>query len=106
MTLFSIYKRYKWRISLTMLLVFAEAVAMLLLPLVIGFAIDGLLVSSYNGVWQLAAVGFAVVIIGSLRRVYDTRVYAGIYVNLSKSPVPTSTPIPHNSMPECRCYQN
>lgn len=83
MTLFSIYKRYKWRISLTLGLVLAEAGAMLMLPLVIGFAIDGLLAASYVGVWQLAAVGFGVLMSGSLRRLYDTRVYSGIYVDLS-----------------------
>lgn len=82
MTLFSIYKRYKWRISLTMLLVLAEAIAFLLFPLVIGFAIDGLLEKSYIGIWQLAALGFALTIAGSIRRLYDTRVYAGIHVEL------------------------
>lgn len=83
MTLFSIFKRFPWRISLTMVLVLAEAALMLLLPLVIGFAIDGLIQKSYQGVWQLAGVGFGVLIIGMLRRVYDTRVYAGIYVDLA-----------------------
>lgn len=87
MTLFSIFKRYKWRISLTLVLVLAEAGAMLLLPLVIGFAIDGLLAGSYAGVWQLAAVGFGVLISGSLRRLYDTRVYSGIYVDISTETV-------------------
>ncbi|WP_251357842.1 ABC transporter six-transmembrane domain-containing protein [Kangiella sp. TOML190] len=83
MTLFSIYKRYKWRISLTMALVGIEAVAMLLLPLVIGFAIDDLLADSYSGLWQLTLVGVTVLTSGSLRRFYDTRVYSSIYVDLS-----------------------
>lgn len=91
MTLLSIFKRYKWRISLTILLVLAEAGAMLLLPLVIGFAIDGLLANSYIGVWQLATVGFGVLISGSLRRLYDTRVYSGIYVDLSSETVARDT---------------
>lgn len=83
MTLFSIFKRYHWRISFTLLLVFSEAVAMLLVPLVIGFAVDGLLAGSSVGMWQLAAVGLGVTVFGSLRRLYDTRIYAGIHVDLS-----------------------
>lgn len=83
MTLFSIFKRYRWRIIATLTLVFAEAGAMLFLPLAIGGAIDGLLANSYQGLWWLVAVGLGVTISGSLRRVYDTRVYSGIYVDIS-----------------------
>lgn len=83
MNLFSIYQRYMLRISLTMCLVLAEALAFLLLPLVIGMAIDGLLAGSYLGVWKLGFLGLGVVVSGALRRFYDTRVYAGIYVDLS-----------------------
>lgn len=70
-----------------MFLVLLEAGAMLLLPLVIGFAIDGLLANNYSGVWQLTAVGFGVLTFGSLRRLYDTRVHSGIYVDLSTETV-------------------
>lgn len=83
MTLLAIFKRYRWRISFTMLLVLLEAIGMLLLPLVIGFAIDGLLAGSYVGVWQLSAVGVGILVSGSLRRLYDTRLYSGIYVDIS-----------------------
>lgn len=66
-----------------MVLVLLEAGASLLIPLAIGFAIDGLIAGSYTGVWQLAGVGIALTVSGSLRRLYDTRVYSGIYVDLS-----------------------
>ncbi len=87
MTLFSIFKRYQWRIILTLILVLAETLAMVLLPLVIGFAIDGLLKGVYTGLWQLGFLGLGVVISGSLRRFYDTRVYSSIYVDLSTETV-------------------
>lgn len=87
MNLKSIFSRYRWKIALTIILVLLEAVAMLLFPLVIGYAIDGLIAGSYRGVWQLAIVGFGVLISGSLRRLYDTRVYSGIYVDLSSETV-------------------
>lgn len=83
MSLLAIFKRYRWRISFTMILVLAEAGSMLLLPLVIGYAIDDLINNSYNGVWQLTAVSLGVLISGSLRRFYDTRLYSGIYVDIS-----------------------
>lgn len=82
-SLLSIFKRYRWRISFTALLVLSEAVGLLLLPLVIGFAIDGLLADSYRGVWQLTVLGLVILFTGSLRRFYDTRLYSGIYVNIS-----------------------
>lgn len=66
-----------------MFLVLFEAAAILLLPLVIGFAIDGLIDGHYTGVWQLTAVGFGILISGSLRRLYDTRLYSKIYVDIS-----------------------
>lgn len=91
MTLLGIYKRYRWKISLTLLLVLLEAIAMLLLPLVIGFAIDGLVVGSYTGVYQLAGVGFGILVSGSVRRLYDTRVYSSIYVDLSSETVEKDT---------------
>lgn len=91
MTLFSIFKRYRWRILLTLILVLTEAGAMLLLPLVIGIAIDGLLTNSCQGIYWLAVVGLGITISGSLRRLYDTRVYSGIYVDLSSETVKSHT---------------
>lgn len=82
MSLLEIFRRYRWRISLTLLLVLAEAGSMLLLPLVIGYAIDDLINKSYVGVWQLTAVSLGVLISGSLRRFYETRLYSGIYVDI------------------------
>lgn len=65
------------------MLVLAETLAMLLFPLVLGFAVDDLLKGSSDGLIQLGLLGLGVVVSGSLRRVYDTRVYSGIYVDLS-----------------------
>lgn len=87
MTLVSIFKRYRWRIIMTLSLVLLEAGAMLFLPLAIGGAIDSLLANSYDGLWGLIAVGIGVTISGSLRRVYDTRVYSSIYVDISTETV-------------------
>lgn len=82
-TLLSIFKRYKWKMSLTFFFVFLESVLFVLFPLVIGFAINGMLEQSYTGIFQLVTLGVLLTIIGTIRRMYDTRVYAGIYKQLA-----------------------
>ncbi|MEM7117316.1 MAG: ABC transporter six-transmembrane domain-containing protein [Chloroflexota bacterium] len=82
-TLWQTVKRFKGKISLTMLLVVAESALDLLFPLFIGFAINGLLAQSYSGVLALGGLGLAALIVGSGRRFYDTRAYAAIYTTLS-----------------------
>ena len=83
MTLTSIFVTYKWKISFTLVLVWLESLVILLFPLFIGYAIDGLLEGSYVGIQQLAALGVGELIIGSARRFYDTRIYSGIYRDLA-----------------------
>ena len=78
-TLRTIFSRFKWRISLTMLLVSAESILGLLYPLLIGLAINDLIEQSYSGLYYLAYLGIAELVIGSVRRFYDTRIYSGIY---------------------------
>ena len=75
----SLLVRFKWRVSITLGLVIAEAVVSLLFPLLIGLAINGLLEKSYTGLIHLMLAGVAELVLGSLRRFYDTRAYSGIY---------------------------
>lgn len=75
----SIFFRFKWRISLTMLLVVIESLLDILFPLFIGWAINDLLQNKMDGIYLLILLGGATLIIGSARRFYDTRIYAGIY---------------------------
>lgn len=83
----SLFGRFKWKISWTLTLVLLESLLDLLFPLFIGFAINGLLAQSYMGVIQLATLGFALLIIGSGRRYYDTRTYAAIYTTTASEMV-------------------
>ena len=75
----AIAKRYRLKISLTLALVIIEAGLAVLYPLTIGLAIDGLIDGSYLGIKYLIALGIASAVIGSARRLYDSRVYAAIY---------------------------
>ena len=82
-TLKSLFFRFKKKISLTMVLVVAEAGLDLLFPLFIGFAINSLIDKSTTGVFALGGLGLLALIVGSSRRFYDTRAYAGVYTTLS-----------------------
>lgn len=75
----SLLSRFRWRIIFTMALVLAGAIIDLLFPLFIGFAINGLLVQDTMPLVALGALGVSALVIGSGRRFYDTRAYAGIY---------------------------
>lgn len=83
MTLWAIARRFRWRVALTTTLVITEAIIELLLPLFIGLAINGLLDGDRSGLWWLAALGGAELVIGSARRFFDTRAYTGIYETLA-----------------------
>ena len=56
-------------------------------PLVLGLAINDLLNQSYRGLAWFIAQHLSHMLIGSLRQVYDTRVFAGIYRDLASEMV-------------------
>ncbi len=74
-----VFAAFRWGILRTWLLVVLEAVLMLMFPLALGGAIDGLLAGSYSGLALLGGLGLLTVLTGSVRRLYDTRVYARAY---------------------------
>ncbi|MCG8326897.1 MAG: ABC transporter six-transmembrane domain-containing protein [Chitinophagales bacterium] len=82
MTFQSIFKRFRFRISFTFLLVLLEAGLAILFPLFIGYAIDDALKGAYNGAFLLGGLGVASLIVGSSRRLFDSRFYARIYREL------------------------
>lgn len=71
--------RFRWRFSLTLLLVVLEAAVMLLFPLFIGLAINDLLQDEIGGLVLLGVLSAAALAVGSLRRLLDTRTYSAIY---------------------------
>jgi len=79
--------RFRWRIIFTIALVLIDSIAGLLFPLFIGFAINGLLEGSIAELINLGLLGGFVLTVGSLRRFFDTRAYAGIYTTISNEMV-------------------
>lgn len=74
-----LFTSFRWEILCTWLLVVLEAALMLMFPLVMGIAIDGMLQQAYFGLYLLGVLGVVAVLVGSARRFYDTRVYSRIY---------------------------
>lgn len=64
-------------------MVLAENVMLVLLPLFIGYAIDGVLNQHFHPLLLLALLLLVLVLISVARRFYDTRVYGSIRVKLA-----------------------
>ena len=93
-TLSGIWLTYRRKIVATMSLLTAERLCAVAVPFVLGVAINDLIAGEYRGVWLLAGLEAAVLTIGVLRRLYDTRVYAGIYTDIAdRVASKTSTPV-------------
>jgi len=72
-------RRYRWRILLTYGLFVVENILRLAQPLLIGWAINGLLQSSYMGLAVFAIGQITHMAIRVARQMYDTRAFTGIY---------------------------
>lgn len=73
------------RIALTWFLTLCETTMTALVPLLIGFALDGLLAGETVPFLHLTAVLAALIATSVARRIYDTRAYGTIRVELGKS---------------------
>ncbi len=83
----TLLKRFAGRFALTLSLVVLEAAGWILFPLVIGRAIDSVLASSARGLYELAILGVVTMGIAVVRRLVDSRAYAGIYATLGEEMV-------------------
>lgn len=78
-TLWRIISAFKYRVMFTLLVVVAEAALMISLPAAIGYAVDQLMTQELDGLYILGGIGLLSLILGSLRRFYDTRIYSSMY---------------------------
>jgi ABC-type multidrug transport system fused ATPase/permease subunit len=77
------FREKRWQIGLTYSVLVIENVFDLLYPLLIGIAINGLLVGEPMSLAPLAAIWFAHILIGAARQVYDTRLFSAIHANVA-----------------------
>lgn len=82
MSLSKIVGLYPWAFLFTFLLVLLDAGLVLLFPLFIGHAIDGALAQDFSGLLNLAGLGMATLLVGAMRRFFDSRFYARVYQQL------------------------
>lgn len=82
LTVATLIRKFLRPISLTWLLTLCETTLTALIPLFMGFAIDGLLKGDTDALIRLAAILAGLIVIGVARRIYDTRAYGTIRVAL------------------------
>lgn len=95
----AIFKRFRWKISLTFLLLILENLAKVLQPFVLGLAINDLISGKNDGLWMFCGLYLISFVVGTIRRYYDTRAYTSIYATVAseiaeeqnKKDVPIST---------------
>ncbi len=93
LTIRTLLRKYLGRISVTWLLTLIETALMTMIPLFIGFAIDGLLSSELESLSQLAMVLGALITFSVVRRIYDTRAYGTIRVDLGNELIARSSQV-------------
>lgn len=76
-------QRFWQKTIFTWLLVILEGLALVLMPLSIGWAVDDLLQQCWTGIAILAGLCSVLLVVGAGRRFYDTRVYAAIYTEVA-----------------------
>lgn len=85
LSLGTIFRAFWLKITITWLLTFVEVALFALMPLLIGYSIDGLLADDWTSFTQLLLVLFALLAVAVGRRAYDTRAYGTIRVELGKA---------------------
>jgi len=98
LTISTLLRVFPWRISLTCILTLGETALLALIPLFIGFAIDGLLSDSLRELVNLAVLFAALVALAVIRRVYDTRVYSAIRVAFGTAQTERGTGLPISTL--------
>ena len=78
---------YRWQLSATYALFNLENLISLAQPYVLGIAINDLLAKRYTGLGIFAVQHIAFLIIGSARRLYDTRSFTRIYTHVASEVV-------------------
>ncbi|WP_170326764.1 ABC transporter six-transmembrane domain-containing protein [Ruegeria arenilitoris] len=98
LTIGTLLSVFRWRVGLTWFQILAETALTVLIPLFIGFAIDGLLSGKFQPFVHLGTLMVALTLIGVIRRIYDTRVYGMIRVELGKAIAARFSNLPISSL--------
>ena len=84
----SVFRAERWPIAVTYAVTLVENLFALAYPFTIGLAIDGLLAKrGLESLWPLVTVWALHIVVGAMRQVYDTRVFARIHAELATDTV-------------------
>lgn len=97
-TISTILRKFLPSILLTWVMTLCETALIALVPLFIGFAIDGLLSDDITSLLHLSTVLAVLILISVLRRIYDTRTYGTIRVEVGKTQVDRSARVPVSTL--------
>ena len=97
-TIATLLGTFRRPILVTWTMTLCETALTALIPLFIGFAIDGLLSGDTTALLQLAAVLAGLILVAVLRRVYDTRAYGTIRVEVGRAQVDRSVGMPVSTL--------
>lgn len=84
-TLWNIIRKHKYKIFITTLLLVIENVLFLFQPLLIGYAIDGVMSENLMPLYIMVSFYAMSFIISAVRRMIDTRTYSHIHLNIAES---------------------
>ncbi|MDO5630650.1 MAG: ABC transporter six-transmembrane domain-containing protein [Paracoccus sp. (in: a-proteobacteria)] len=79
-----LFRVFWWQVGITWVLTLLETALFALMPLLIGWSIDGLVKNDWTSFRHLLLMLFSLLAIATMRRLYDTRVYGTIRVELGK----------------------
>ena len=97
-TVATLLRTFRRPILLTWVMALCETALMALIPLFLGFAIDGLLNDDTTALLQLAAVLAGLIVVSVSRRIYDTRAYGTIRVEVGRAQVDRSARAPVSTL--------
>ena len=83
-SLWSIVQNHKNKVLGTMFLLLLENSLFLIHPLLIGQAIDGALIKNYSSLWLMIGFYFLSIVIGTIRRMVDTRIYSEMHLSIAE----------------------
>ena len=98
LTVLALLRAFRCRIPLTWLLILCETALTALVPLFIGFSIDGLLASDTEALFQLIAVLTVLILVSVIRRAYDTRVFGTVRVEMGKAQAARAANLPISTL--------
>lgn len=98
LSLVTLLRVFRWKIGLTWALTILETGLLTLIPLFIGFAIDGLMAREFGSLYLLCAILVLLLIVATGRRVYDTRAYGTIRVQLGAELADRNASLPVSSL--------